>query len=82
MLRSYGSKHQTKLSRDGSSGATLLQKHGEHWRPVPYGSRAFTKIECQYVHPEKEALDLVHGCKKFHVFIYGRPMLAEIDQKQ
>lgn len=30
---------------------------------------------------QKEASVLVHGCKKFRFFIYGRLMLAETDHK-
>lgn len=30
---------------------------------------------------EKACLALVNECKRFHVFIYGRPLLDEIDHK-
>lgn len=62
-------------------GAVLLQEHGQYWRPVAYVSWALTQIKCQYAQIEKEALVLVHGCRKFHLFIYGRPVLAEADHK-
>ena len=30
---------------------------------------------------EKASLALVYECKRFHIFIYGRPVLDEIDHK-
>ncbi|CAM4548067.1 unnamed protein product [Lepidochelys olivacea] len=76
VLSYFGSRRQTKLSIDASKEGirtALLQKHDDHWRPEVYASRAFIKTE---------ALVVVHGLKKkFHVFIYGRPIVAETDHK-
>lgn len=39
------------------------------------------KPSCQWTQIKNVALVSVHGWKLFHVFIYGRPLLADTDHK-
>lgn len=38
---------------------------------VAYGSRSLTDVERRYSQTEKEALGLVWGCERFHMYLYG-----------
>ena len=55
--------------------ATLTQrKPGKQcWRVVQYASRSLKDPEKRYSQIESEALAGDFGCKKFHLFLYGRP---------
>ena len=63
--------------------ATLTQrKPGEQcWRVVQYASRRLTDLEKRYSQIELEALAGDFGCKKFHLFLYGRPFKMVTDHK-
>ena len=63
--------------------ATLTQrKPGEQcWRVVQYASRSLTDPEKRYSQIELEALAGDFGCKKFHLFLYGRPFKIVTDHK-
>ena len=41
-------------------------------RPVAFASRSLTKTERKYAQSNKEALSIVWGVKRFHVYLYGR----------
>ena len=63
--------------------ATLTQrKPGEQcWRVVQYASRSLTDPEKRYSQIELEALARDFGCKKFHLFLYGRHFKMVTDHK-
>ena len=44
-------------------------------------SRAFTPMECRYVHVETEALALTWACERFSDYIVGKSTVAETDHK-
>ena len=62
-------------------GAVLLQKHGDTWAPVAYASRSLSKSEQNYAQIEKEALAILFGCERFHVYLYGKSFTVESDHK-
>ena len=83
-LKYYDPKLPTKTSVDASKsglGGVLLQKHGGTWAPVAYASRALSKSEQNYAQIEKEALAILFGCERFHVYLYGKPFSVESDHK-
>ena len=53
-------------------GAILSQKQTDgSIRPVAYASRTLKSVERRYSQTEKEALAVVWGCEKFHLYLYG-----------
>lgn len=58
-------------------GAVLLQ----NVNPAAYASAALTAAQQNCPQIEKEALAIRYGCKKFHQFIYRRPLIVETDHK-
>ena len=74
-----------KLDCDASAygvGAVLSHvfPNGDE-RPVAYASKTLTQSERGYAQLEKEALSLVYGVKKFHLFLYGRRFTLITDHK-
>ena len=55
--------------------ATLVQRspNEDHWRVVQYASRALSDAERRYSQIELETLAADFACRKFHVFLYGKP---------
>ena len=83
-LRYYDPDLPTKTSVDASKfglGAVLLQKHGDTWALVAYASRSLSKSEQNYAQIEKEALAILFGCERFHVYLYGKSFTVESDHK-
>ena len=37
--------------------------------------------QCRYARIEKELLAVVFGCKRFHQYVYGKPIVIESDHK-
>ncbi|KAB0794830.1 hypothetical protein PPYR_11669 [Photinus pyralis] len=74
---------QTKeliLSCDASQsavGAVIL--HGSN--PIAYSSACLTEAQTNYAQIEKELLAIVHGCLKFHQFIFGHKITVHTDHK-
>ena len=84
VLAHYNPQAEMKVSADASSfglGAVLMQKEGEHWKPVVYASRALTDTERNYAQIEKEALATTWASEKFATYILGRPFTIESDHK-
>ena len=80
VLQFFDTSKPVVISADASQhglGAVCLQQG----RPVAFASRALTPTESRYAQIEKEMLALVFAAKKFHDFIYGRPVTAETDHQ-
>ena len=48
---------------------------------VAYASRSLTDVERRYSQTEREALGLVWGCERFHVYLYGMDLTLLTDRK-
>ena len=46
-----------------------------------YASRSLTDSERNYAQIEKELLAILFGCRKFHQYLYSKPVLVESDHK-
>ena len=84
-MEHFKSNRETKLITDASPvglGAILLQQN-EHdeWRPVFYASRSLSKVEQKYSQTEREALGVIWGCERFHLYVYGKKFDLETDHK-
>jgi hypothetical protein len=80
LLKYYDVTEPVTLSVDSSSyglGACLMQDS----KPVSYASRSLNQAEKNYAQIEKELLAIVFGCKKYHQYIYGKPVTIETDHK-
>ena len=75
---------ETKLITDASPvglGAVLTQVQGGCKRVITYASRSLTDVERRYSQTEKEALGLVWGCERFHMYLYGVEFTQLTDHK-
>ena len=48
---------------------------------VAYASRTLTDVERRYSQTEREALSIVWGCERFHLYLYGAPFEIITDHK-
>ncbi|RXN04788.1 crumbs -like protein [Labeo rohita] len=58
-------------------GTVLLQDS----KPVANASKSLTPTEENYGQIEKELYAVVFGCKRFHMYVYGRKVVVEFDHK-
>ena len=74
----------TKLITDASPvglGAMLTQVQEGQERVIAYASRALTGVERRYSQTEREALGLVWGCERFHMYLCGMEFTLLTDHK-
>lgn len=81
ILQFYVPNEPITISCDASQngcGSVMLQRNA----PVAYASKTFTQTDKDYAQIEKEMLFIVHACKKYHQYIYGRrDITIETDHK-
>ena len=86
VLAFYDPTKEVRLVTDASGhalGGVLLQKESTQgvYRPICYISRTLTPAELNYSSIEKEALGLVWGIEKLHLYLYGKSFEVVSDHK-
>ena len=84
VMAHYDYTKPTQLRVDASPvglGAILMQHDGTALRPVAFASRAQTDVERRYSQTEREALMVVWGCERFHIYLYGKEFTLYTDHK-
>ncbi|UYV63925.1 hypothetical protein LAZ67_2006034, partial [Cordylochernes scorpioides] len=79
-LKFFNPNAALTMSVDASShaiGAVLMQDN----RPIAFASATLIDYQRNYPQIEKEALAIKFGCRKFHEYNFGRPILVETDHK-
>ena len=66
---------------DDLSAILAQQQPDQSLRPVHFASKSLTKTEKNYSQIEKEALAVLWGCKRYHLFLYGTTFTLLTDQK-
>ena len=63
--------------------ATLVQRspNEDLWKVVQYASRALSDAERRYSQIELETLPADFACRRYHVFLYGKPFIVVTDDK-
>ena len=80
VLAYYDPHKPLTLQADASKhglGATLLQEG----KPIAFASKSLTDIEVNYAQIEKQTYAILFGCKRYHQYVYGRPVKVESDHK-
>ena len=70
----YDRNAKTQVICDASPvgiAAVLLQEQGDEQRVICYASRSLSKAEQKLAQIEREALAIVWGVERFHVYLYG-----------
>ena len=84
VMAHYDPAAPTQLRVDASPdglGAILTQTQHGVVRPVAYASRTLTPVERHYSQTEREALGVVWGCEKFHLYLFGTQFDLFTDHK-
>ncbi len=85
VLAYFDKNAKTKIVTDASPvgiAAVLLQsKEGHDYKPVIYVSRSLSDVEKRYSQTEKEALGVVWGIERCHLYLYGADFELETDHK-
>ena len=84
VLSYYDPQRETTVFVDASPcgvGAILTQSDDQHTYIISYASRALTPVERRYSQLEREALTIVFGCEKYHLYILGKPVNIITDHK-
>ena len=79
-LRYYDVKKPVTLQVDashGGVGAALIQDEG----PVAYASKAMNETQQRWAQIEKELFAVLFACKRFHQYVYGKPVTVESDHR-
>ena len=59
-----------------------MQKNSQvRSRPVAFASKSLTPAETRYANIEHEMLAVVFGCRRFHIYLYGREFIYQSDHK-
>lgn len=85
VLAHFNENLKTYLITDAGAvglGAIVAQKQVDgSIRPVQYASRSLSAQEKKYSQTEKEALAVVWGCERHHLFLYGKPFTILTDHQ-
>ena len=74
MMAFYDKEAPTEVVTDASPvglGAILVQEKQGVKRAVAFASRSLSDVERRYSQTEKEALAVVWGCERFHLYLSG-----------
>ena len=79
-LRYYDQSKLVTLQCDASLkglGACIIQDG----KPIAFASKSLMDTKTHYANIERELLAIIYGCEKFHMYLYGRTFLMEMDHK-
>ena len=74
MMAFFDKNAPTEIWTDASPvglGAILVQEQNGIKRALCFASRSLSDVERRYSQTEKEALAVVWGCERFHLYLYG-----------